>query len=111
MRASGNRAYERRACLDRRQALEHRLLAQQGQHGVDRGGLGLAGDGHAQGDGQLRHLHAAVGQHRFFMGQAAGVALAGAVVDEIGPPALFGGSAVLLPLLGGFFAGALKRRP
>ena len=37
--------------------------------------------------------------------------LAGAVVDEIGPPALFGGSAVLLPLLGSFFAGALKRRP
>ncbi|EHK65760.1 MFS transporter [Achromobacter arsenitoxydans] len=45
-----------------------------------------------------------------FMGQAAGVALAGAVVDEIGPAALFGGSAVLLPLLGAFFARALKAR-
>ena len=32
-----------------------------------------------------------------FMGQAAGVALAGAVVDEIGAAALFGGSAVMLP--------------
>ena len=44
------------------------------------------------------------------MGQAAGVALAGAVVDEIGAAALFGGSAVLLPLLGAFFARALKAR-
>jgi len=31
-------------------------------------------------------------------------------VDEIGPGALFGGSAVLLPLLGAFFARALKAR-
>ncbi|MNI36905.1 major facilitator superfamily transporter [compost metagenome] len=46
-----------------------------------------------------------------FMGQAAGVALAGAVVDEIGAAALFGGSAILLPLLGAFFARALKARP
>ena len=46
-----------------------------------------------------------------FMGQAAGVALAGAVVDEVGAAVLFGGSAVLLPLLGAFFARALKSRP
>ena len=39
-----------------------------------------------------------------FMGQAAGVALAGAVVDEIGAAALFGGSAVMLPVLGAGFA-------
>ena len=45
-----------------------------------------------------------------FMGQAAGVALAGAVVDEIGAAALFGGSAVMLPVLGAGFAWALKRR-
>ena len=44
-----------------------------------------------------------------FMGQAAGVALAGAVVDEIGAAALFGGSAVMLPVLGAGFAWALKR--
>jgi len=31
-------------------------------------------------------------------------------VDEIGAAALFGGSAVLLPLLGAFFARALKAR-
>ena len=44
-----------------------------------------------------------------FMGQAAGVALAGAVVDEIGAAALFGGSAVMLPVLGAGFAWALAR--
>ncbi|MFY3653533.1 MFS transporter, partial [Achromobacter xylosoxidans] len=46
-----------------------------------------------------------------FMGQAAGVALAGSVVDEAGAAVLFGGSAVLLPLLGAFFSRALKARP
>ena len=46
-----------------------------------------------------------------FMGQAAGVALAGSVVDEAGAAVLFGGSAVLLPLLGAFFSWALKARP
>ena len=45
-----------------------------------------------------------------FMGQAAGVALAGAVVDEIGAAALFGGSAVMLPVLGAGFAWALAPR-
>ncbi len=45
-----------------------------------------------------------------FMGQAAGVALAGALVDEIGAAALFSGSAVLLPILGFFFARALRMR-
>ncbi|WP_251863918.1 MFS transporter [Achromobacter sp. Marseille-Q4962] len=45
-----------------------------------------------------------------FMGQAAGVALAGVVVDSVGVAALFGGSAAMLPLLGAGFARALKRR-
>jgi len=46
-----------------------------------------------------------------FLGQAVGVALAGLVVDAAGAAALFGVAAVLLPLLGGSFAWALRRRP
>ncbi|OZI77490.1 MFS transporter [Bordetella genomosp. 12] len=46
-----------------------------------------------------------------FMGQAAGVALAGALVDAVGAQALFGLAAMGLPLLGLFFAQALRRRP
>ncbi|SAI47976.1 membrane transport protein [Bordetella ansorpii] len=45
-----------------------------------------------------------------FMGQAAGVALAGPVVDASGPGVLFGIAAGLLPVLGWFFAGQLKGR-
>ncbi|MBO9357005.1 MFS transporter [Bordetella petrii] len=45
-----------------------------------------------------------------FMGQAVGVALAGLVVDVAGAAALFGAAAVLLPLLGGSFAWALRCR-
>jgi len=45
-----------------------------------------------------------------FLGQAVGVALAGLVVDVAGAAALFGAAAVLLPLLGGSFAWALRRR-
>ncbi|WP_028354908.1 MFS transporter [Bordetella petrii] len=45
-----------------------------------------------------------------FLGQAVGVALAGLVVDAAGAAALFGAAAVLLPLLGGSFAWALRRR-
>lgn len=45
-----------------------------------------------------------------FMGQAAGVALAGALVDTTGAAALFAGTAVLLPVLGLFFSRALSRR-
>jgi len=46
-----------------------------------------------------------------FMGQAAGVALAGMVVDLASPLVLFGTSAALLPLLGLGFARALRSRP
>uniref|UniRef100_UPI0033404254 MFS transporter n=1 Tax=Castellaniella defragrans TaxID=75697 RepID=UPI0033404254 len=45
-----------------------------------------------------------------FMGQAAGVALAGRVVDAAGAAALFGAAALLLPLLAGSFSWALHRR-
>lgn len=45
-----------------------------------------------------------------FMGQAVGVAVAGLVVDAGGPSILFAIAAVLLPVLGWFFAGLLKRR-
>ncbi|WP_459616870.1 MFS transporter [Bordetella sp. 2513F-2] len=45
-----------------------------------------------------------------FMGQAAGVAAAGTVVDAVGASTLFGVAAVLLPLLGVGFAQALARR-
>ena len=45
-----------------------------------------------------------------FMGQAAGVALAGALLDRVGAAALFGGSALLLPILGMGFARALRGR-
>ncbi|MBV7484327.1 MFS transporter [Bordetella sp. BOR01] len=45
-----------------------------------------------------------------FLGQAVGVALAGLVVDAAGAAALFGTAAALLPLLGGGFAWALRRR-
>jgi len=45
-----------------------------------------------------------------FLGQSAGVATAAALVQRVDPQWLFGGTAVLLPLLGGFFAQALKRR-
>ncbi|HYG44258.1 MAG TPA: MFS transporter [Bordetella sp.] len=45
-----------------------------------------------------------------FLGQAVGVALAGLVVDAAGAAALFGTAAALLPLLGGSFAWALRRR-
>lgn len=44
-----------------------------------------------------------------FMGQAAGVALAGLVVDAAGAAMLFGMTALLLPLLGCGFAWALRR--
>lgn len=46
-----------------------------------------------------------------FMGQAAGVALAGVMVDAVGAQALFASAALGLPLLGLFFSGALARRP
>lgn len=46
-----------------------------------------------------------------FLGQAAGVALAGAVVDSLGAATLFGAAALGLPLLGAVFAQALGRRP
>ncbi|WP_454690413.1 MFS transporter [Achromobacter aloeverae] len=45
-----------------------------------------------------------------FLGQSAGVALAAALVQRVDPQWLFGGTAVLLPLLGGCFSRALKRR-
>lgn len=45
-----------------------------------------------------------------FLGQAVGVALAGAVVDVAGAAVLFGVSAALLPLLGAGFAWAIKWR-
>lgn len=45
-----------------------------------------------------------------FLGQSAGVAIAAALVQRVEPHWLFGGTAVLLPLLGAFFAHALKRQ-
>jgi len=45
-----------------------------------------------------------------FMGQAAGVALAGVAVDAVGAGALFAASALLLPLLGLGFSRALRSR-
>jgi len=45
-----------------------------------------------------------------FLGQAVGVTLAGLVVDAAGATMLFAVSALLLPLLGGSFAWALRRR-
>lgn len=45
-----------------------------------------------------------------FMGQAVGVAIAGLLVDAAGATWIFGSAAVLLPVLGGVFGAALKRR-
>lgn len=45
-----------------------------------------------------------------FMGQAVGVALAGYAFDHIGPTLLLAAPALGLPLTGGWFARALKRR-
>jgi predicted MFS family arabinose efflux permease len=45
-----------------------------------------------------------------FLGQAVGVALAGATVDYFGAAVLFASAAALLPVLGGGFAWALRRR-
>ena len=59
---------------------------------------------------QARGTAVALFSAAVYLGQTAGVALAAPVVDRAGAVPLFVGAAILLPLLGLWFAGQLKRR-
>jgi len=59
---------------------------------------------------QARGTAVALFSAAVYFGQTAGVALAAPIVDRAGAAPLFAGVAILLPLLGLWFAGRLKRR-
>jgi len=59
---------------------------------------------------QARGTAVALFSAAVYLGQTAGVALAAPIVDRAGAAPLFVGVAILLPLLGLWFAGRLKRR-
>ena len=60
---------------------------------------------------EARGLAVSTFANALFLGQAAGVWLAGLAIDRIGFPPVFAALGLALTLLGAFFAALLARRP